>query len=496
MARRHRIGRRDFVELLGAGAAGSAAGLWLPGCGGSSNGGAGGSGGSGSLDRVIVVGAGLAGLTIGNALTTAGVDNIVLEARNRVGGRVHSFDVGGVPVDLGGMWISGPEGNPAACVINREGLGWRAAEPLDVTTRAYDATLGAPLDLGTLLDAATAIDDFDSAFPAIASSLGEDATMADAFEVFLAQSGLTGDPRRYAEFALRTQLEIGTAQAAELVSVAFNPSDALPGGEHFPDGSYRGLVNALGRGVDVRFDTVVSRIEHGEDGVTVETSQGTETGSHVVVTVPLGVLKSGAIEFSPALPDDKTAAINRLDMAELEKVVLRYDEAFWPDPGTGNFLYISEDPGEFPLIVDYTSFADGSPTLVGFYCGAYGRAIADMTDDAIAGRLAAIAGEISGASGGDPTDIHVTRWKSDPYALGSYIYLPVGATVADIEALAAPVGDRLLFAGEATSTNYNGYVHGAVLTGIREAERLLGRQGQGVEVDSGLVIELGCDEEA
>ena len=80
--------------------------------------------------------------------------------------------------------------------------------------------------------------------------------------------------------------------------------------------------------------------------------------------------------------------------------------------------------------------------------------------------------------------------------MGSYIYLPVGASVSDIETLARPVGDRLLFAGEATSSEYSGYVHGAVLTGIREAERLLGREGQGVELDSGLVIALGCDEEA
>jgi monoamine oxidase len=80
--------------------------------------------------------------------------------------------------------------------------------------------------------------------------------------------------------------------------------------------------------------------------------------------------------------------------------------------------------------------------------------------------------------------------------MGSYIYLPSGALVADIDALAAPASDRLLFAGEATSRDGNGYVHGAILSGIREAERVLDRQGQGVELESGLVIELGCDEEA
>ncbi|MEM7434181.1 MAG: NAD(P)/FAD-dependent oxidoreductase [Myxococcota bacterium] len=477
------------MRWLGAGAATSASLLWS-GCGD------GGPSDSASPERVIIIGAGIAGLTLGNALAAAGIESVVLEARDRIGGRIDSRDVGGVPVDLGGMWISGPVGNPATCVIREEGLDWRAAEPLDVTTRGYDAVLGQSVDLGALLEAATAIDGFYDSVAGIARNLGPNATAADALAVFLDQAGLTGTERRYAEFALRVEFEINTAQSPELVALSDNPSRALPGGEHFPEGSYRGMVNALGRGVDVRLDTVVSRVAYDDDGVTVETSSGVERGSHVVVTVPLGVLKAGAITFSPELPEAKRGAISRLDMGELEKVVLRYDEAFWPDPGTGNFLYLSEQPGEFPLIVDYTGFAEGAPTLVGFYCGNYGREVSAMPDEDISGRLAEIVEEIAGAPGPTPTDIHVTRWKSDPFALGSYIYLPVGATSADIQTLAEPVGERVLFAGEATSLDYNGYVHGAILSGIREAERLLGRQGQGVALESGLVVSLGCDEEA
>jgi monoamine oxidase len=256
------------------------------------------------------------------------------------------------------------------------------------------------------------------------------------------------------------------------------------------------LVNALARGVDVRTGTVVSRIEYSEKGVTVETSNGVVRGSHVVVTVPLGVLKAGSIEFSPALPAEKSQAIDRLAMAQLEKVVLRYDDAFWQSPGSGNLLYLAAQAGEFPLFVDYTPYAEEKPTLVAFYCGDYGRAMASMSDDAIAGRAAAIVNEMTRTTAPSPHTAHVTRWKSDPYALGSYVYLPVGATVDDIEALAAPVGERLLFSGEATSTQYSGYVHGAILSGIREAERLLDRRGQGVELESGLVVEKGCDETA
>ncbi len=528
MSKKDSWGRREFLGM----AAGSSAGLWLAGCAGSESGQSPGPsttslapGASTAAptstpattstvaptstrapevaDRVIVIGAGVAGLTIANALTTAGVDTAVLEGRNRLGGRVYSPEVGGVPVDVGGMWISGPEGNPATCILNQEGLGWTPSEQIDVTTRGFDSVLGRAMTDAETFGAAPVIFEFEAELPALSTTLGPTATMAEAAELFMSRSTLTGDARRHAEFLLVTYIELLNSIGMDRLPIEGflgNPSSPLPGGEFLPDGSYRGLVDALARSVDVQLDTIVSRIAYDADGVTVETSQGTERGSHVVVTVPLGVLKHGSIEFSPPLPEAKQSAIGRLDMAEAEKVVLTYDDAFWPDPGLGNFAYLSETPGEFPFIVDYTAFAGGTPTLVGFYLAGNDRSIANRSDDAIAGRLAEIAGEISGVNAGagapTPTDVHVTRWKSDPFAMGSYIYLPAGSSAADIEALAAPVNDRLLFAGDSTSLEHNGYVHGAILTGIREAERLLDRQGQGVELDSGLVIKLGCDEQS
>lgn len=484
------LSRREFVRIAGATSAVISTPALLSGCSDDGDSGA-------TVNYgVIVIGAGAAGLVIGNALTTAGVNNVVLEARSRVGGRVYAPELAGVPVDVGGMWISGPEGNPAACVINNEGLGWQAAEPIGLTTRGYDAVLARSLTLAELLPAALAQDDFDTQYADIASSLPPGSSLGDAVSAYLAGSTLTGDARRYAEFGLNTGIEIDTAESASLVSLIGNPSSALGGGEHFPDGTYAGLIDALKRGVDVRLDTAVSDVSYDEAGVSVTTSQGTFRGTHVVVTVPLGVLKAGGMSFSPPLPPAKQSAIDRLAMGQLEKVVLRYDTAFWPEPGLGNFLYLSKERGEFPLIADYSAFASGAPTIVGFYCGDYGRSIGGETDAAIVHRLVDIMGEIAGVPGVAPTASYVTRWKSDPYAGGSYSYLPIGATPDDFTTLAEPVGERLLFAGEATSLAANGFVHGAVLSGIREAERLLGRVGQGVELESGLLVQLGCNEEA
>ncbi|MEM7437265.1 MAG: NAD(P)/FAD-dependent oxidoreductase, partial [Myxococcota bacterium] len=496
----NRLGRRDFVRLVGASVSTSAVSLVAPGCGSNSD-------SAGSVDRVLVIGAGAAGLTAANALTTAGIETVVLEARDRIGGRVWTDDVDGVPVDLGGMWIHGPAGDTAACILNHEGVGWKSAEFFGFDTRVFDAELGRYATGDERVSMITSLNAFDEAIPSLFDTLGPDATMTDAVTTFLDQEGLEGTARRHTRFGLLTQIELLAAQSAgdlSLISYIGDDEDdggaggGYAGGDNFPTGSYRTLIEALARGVDVRLNSVVSKIEYDTRGVTVETSNGTERGSHAVVTLPLGVLKAGSVEFSPALPADKRDAIELIDMAELEKVVLRYSEPFWQAPGSGNVLYLGATQGELPLIVDYTPFAGGEPTLVAFYCGDYGRSVASMSDEAIAGRAAAIVNEFTVTQGPEPNAVRVTRWKDDPFALGSYPGEPIRASVADVQAIglsyqamAAPVGDRLLFAGDGTT---NSTVDGAIVSGIREAERLLDRQGQGVVLESGLLIAPGCNE--
>ncbi|MEM7138552.1 MAG: NAD(P)/FAD-dependent oxidoreductase [Myxococcota bacterium] len=495
----NRLGRRDFVRLVGAGVGTSAVSLMAPGCGGNSD-------SAGSVDRVLVIGAGAAGLTAANALTAAGIETVVLEARDRIGGRVWTDDVDGVPVDLGGMWIHGPAGDTAACILNHEGVGWESAEFFGFNTQVFDAELQRYATGEERVSMITSLTAFDEAIPSLFDALGPEARMTDVVTAFLDQAGLEGTARRHTRFGILTQIELLSAQSAgdlSLISYIGGGDDdggagiGDGGGDNFPSGSYRTLIDALARGVDVRLNSIVSRIEHDPSGVTVETSNGTERGSHAVVTLPLGVLKAGAVEFSPALPGDKRNAIDLIDMAELEKIVLRYSEPFWQAPGSGNLLYLGATQGELPLIVDYTPFAGGQPTLVAFYCGDYGRAVESMSDEAIAGRAAAIVNELAGTQGREPNAVRVTRWKADPFALGSYPGEPIRASAADVQAIgpsyqamAAPVGERLLFAGDGTT---NSTVDGAIVSGIREAERLLGRQGQGVVLESGLLIAPGCD---
>jgi len=190
------------------------------------------------------------------------------------------------------------------------------------------------------------------------------------------------------------------------------------------------------------------------------------------VTLPLGVLKAGAVAFSPALPDAKAAAIAAIGYGHFEKVALRYDQAFWRDASRINFVYLSNTPQEFPLFIDLTDFGP-APALVALCSANFAAGLATADDASIVARVRGILDELFGAGLPAPIDSAVTRWASDPYSLGAYSYLALGSAPSDQDTLAAPVLGRLLFAGEATSAARYGYADGALQTGIREAKRLL-----------------------
>ncbi|MEM6928447.1 MAG: NAD(P)/FAD-dependent oxidoreductase [Myxococcota bacterium] len=419
--------------------------------------------GPADLEQVVIVGAGVAGLTVANLLGGAGVACVVLEARDRLGGRVWTRDVGGVPVDLGGMWVSGTRGSPTAALLRHLGHRVRSAPLFTLRTPLVDAVTNSRVGAFGKARLAKRLSGFrPDEHPASWS-------LEDAIQHHLDAKGLGGDLRRRVEFALRTQIELGFGLPADaLSSRADSVTQAFPGGEHLPESTYAPLVAALAEGVEVRRSTEVRAIEHGPKGVLVRTSTGEFEGTHVVVTVPLGVLKAGRITFTPPLPAEKQAAVDRLVMGRLEKVALRFPDGFAPGRGRGNALFLGSRTGDFPLLVDESDRA-GHPLWLGLVA-------ADRVPRAerIASMRAALE-HLSGQPTPEPVEAIATDWTHDPHAQGAYMVLPPGAGEADVVALGKPVGERLRFAGEATSPRYSGYVHGAMLSGVREAEALLGR---------------------
>jgi len=127
---------------------------------------------------------------------------------------------------------------------------------------------------------------------------------------------------------------------------------------------------------------------------------------------------------------------------------------------------------DFPLIVDYF-YLEKVPILVAFNTGSHAIALRGKSDEEITSHMLNVLRKVQGGPIPRPSNHFVTRWGKDPFTNGSYSYIKIGSTPADQEALAAPVAGRLLFGGEASSTERYGYADGALSTGIREAKRLL-----------------------
>jgi len=189
--------------------------------------------------------------------------------------------------------------------------------------------------------------------------------------------------------------------------------------------------------------------------------------------VPLGVLKSGSIAFSPdPLPSEKLDAIARLGFGTFEKVVMRFPEPYWATEHTHIFHLSDPEPMDFPLIVDYFHL-EAQPILVAFNTGGHAMALDGLSDDEIRSHMQSVLRSVQGGAIPDPTDVVITRWGNNPFSQGSYSYIHIGSSPADQTALAEPVAGRILFAGEASSSDRYGYADGAMSTGIREAKRLL-----------------------
>uniref|UniRef100_A0A8C7DSU2 Lysine-specific histone demethylase n=1 Tax=Oncorhynchus kisutch TaxID=8019 RepID=A0A8C7DSU2_ONCKI len=233
---------------------------------------------------------------------------------------------------------------------------------------------------------------------------------------------------------------------------------------------------ALAEGLDIKLNTAVRQVRYTASGcevIAVNTRSTTQTFIYkcdaVLCTLPLGVMKQQppAVQFVPPLPEWKTSAIQRMGFGNLNKVVLCFDRVFW-DPSVNLFGHVGS-----------TTFINVSPPPPA------AGIMENISDDVIVGRCLAILKGIFGSSAvPQPKETVVTRWRADPWARGSYSYVAAGSSGNDYDLMAQPITPgpaipgasqpvpRLFFAGEHTIRNYPATVHGALLSGLREAGRI------------------------
>ncbi|MFE7709354.1 flavin monoamine oxidase family protein [Streptomyces sp. NPDC057486] len=424
----------------------------------------------------IVVGAGIAGITAARLLQAAGQHVIVLEARDRVGGRIWTDRTAGFSVDRGASWIHGLIDNPLtglAAELNMETseftvggfqAGGRPIADYDESRRR--------LDDGATRQWITDVNTADGLLQEVVEASGPGETYATVTERALAATGWEPERAERLRTFYRHRTEEQCGAEIEQVAAHALDEDAIEGDEVIFPGGYDVLPRALAEGLHVRLGTTVTAITRSTTGVRVDTEGESFDAAQVIVTVPLGVLKAGTIEFTPPLPEDIAGPIARLGMGVFNKIFLQFPDRFWED---GVYAIRKHGRAGVPWHSWYdVSVVSGKPMLLTFAGGAWGQSIEQKTDEEVVASVLGSLREIYGDSVPGPVAHWITRWGSDPLALGSYSYIAAGSTHDDHDAMAGPVDGVLHFAGEATWGYDPATVHGALQSGHRAAERILG----------------------
>jgi monoamine oxidase len=405
---------------------------------------------------VAVIGAGAAGIAAARRLAEAErVSVLVLEGRDRAGGRTWTIEANGDPLDLGGEWLHSADRNVLVPLAERLGFSLNRQRP-DWTTRLRYSGESAAAEADWLRER-------EAHYWAIhhAAQLPEDVPAASVLR--------PGGQWNALFDAVSTW-----ANAVELESLSVKDNDRYrdTGLNWRVREGYGRLLAALAEGLPIAFGAAVSRVEHQGGRIRLATSLGTVSAARVIVTVPSAAIAGEHLVFDPKLPD-KIAAASGLPLGLANKLFLRFDGMLpGVDPGAGSEVFLVGSTRRRETM-SYQVRPLGRPRIQCFFGGNFA---AQLEQGGVAAMAAFAADELAGLFGaqirGQLSPLAASAWRSDPFARGSYSYaLPGHAD--DRARLAAPVDDRLFFAGEACSPDFFSTVHGAYETGTAAAEAAL-----------------------
>lgn len=456
---------------------------------------------------VVVIGTGAAGVAAARVLSDQGVSLALLEARERLGGRVYTVrpDEGATgmwPVEMGAEFV---HGRPPEILDIAQAAGLTLAELAGATWTSTGGQLSRGADGDDVEVEEAGEEENDPIWEAVMGWQGEDATLQEVFSTQFADG-------RWAEARKQIARYVQGYDAADLAKVSVRWLAQTEAAAAAIDGSrqyrvvegYDRVLTWLYAGVApersvLALNSVAHTLRWAPGAVTVEvrSSDGRElepfTARAVVITVPLGVLTApadqlGALRFLPELPEGHLAACANLAMGQTVKVVLRFREPFWDPwergqhgesvletPVLPRLSFLLSDDAVLPTW--WTSDPLLTPTLTGWAGGPPAEHLAKQADAAIAGQsveaLARVLGVHRAALELRLERWYLHNWSADPFARGAYSYIRAGGMEAPLQ-LGTPVAGTLFFAGEATSTDgHTGTVHGALATGRRAAQEVL-----------------------
>jgi len=406
---------------------------------------------------IAVVGAGAAGIGAARRLVDKGsVSVLVLEARDRVGGRVHTIEPAGFPLDRGAEWLHSADRNPLSPMARDLGFSIHRRPPEWTTRlRRSGATIEAEADWIAIREAQgwarrkAAAEPSDRPLASLLPPIGRWNELLDATSTWGNGAELdrvsVKDYVRYEDSGVNWRLREG----------------------------YGRLFERLADGLPIARDAAVSRIDHGGRAIRLETTRGTVTARRIIVTVPTSIIAAEVLRFDPPLPD-KLAAAAGLPLGVDDKLFIALSGSL---PGVEPDIYLVGSTTSRETM-SYQVRPLDRPAIYCFFGGRFAAALEREGEEAM---FSFAAGELTRMFGnnirGQLAPLASTAWQRDPWARGSYSYALPGHA-EDRATLAASVDNRLFFAGEATSPNFFSTAHGAYLSGLTAAEAALATVAQ------------------
>jgi len=439
---------------------------------------------------VVVVGAGFAGLSAAQELTQVGLGTVVLEARDRVGGRVYTATLEGGPwVDLGGQW-AGPTQDHLLGLIAEHRLPtfqtWAAGDNLvrfRGKTKRYRGTIPR-LELLSLLSVGWAQWRLDSMSKQVRLDAPGKAPRAAGWDAmtrsdFLVRNVKTASARKFLEAGLETVFA-APAREMSLLHVLFyihsgKNLDMLLGSiggaqDTRVDGGMQQVAEKLAGGLDVRLSCPVRRLTQENDGVRVEHDGGALRAKRVIVAVPPKLVTQ--LEFSPALPEKRAELARKMPMGAVIKCTAVYERPFWRDDGlSGMFV---GDEGPIHALFDNSPPNRGGEgpafgVLMGFCEADEARALGKLTQEERRAEAVRCFVRAHGERAARPLKYTDHVWENDPWSAGCYgAFMPPGVWTSLGPVLREPVG-RVHWAGTETAERWSGYIDGAIASGKRAA---------------------------
>jgi monoamine oxidase len=438
---------------------------------------------------VVIIGAGAAGLAAARTLTSAGFAVIILEARDRIGGRINTLhdSRSPLPIELGAEFIHG-----------------RPRETFDIVERARLKVVEVPtrhwyLHEEGLTESGEFWRQLEDVIDQMKRVGPEDQSFHDFLETYCRSRDL-GDAKTIANM----YVEGFHAARSERISVlglnkVNEAADSIDGDKGFRITNGYDLIaqtlydEAVAQGAQVQLNTVVDEVSWSRSRVKVTSSSNgisqLNQAARALATLPLGVLQAdsnelGSVRFVPQLPEKEQAA-RKLAMGDALRLILRFREPFWEGLKLPTKDGATRDLAEMAFIHAaheampswWTQSPARAPLLVGWAGGPRAEQLSRENKDALTELGLETLARIFAIPRKEIEDLleesYTHDWHGDPFCRGGYSYIPVGGLQAEAH-LAEPVDETLFFAGEATNTNgHIGTVHGAIASGIRAAQEII-----------------------